>query len=233
MFAATTSPWYLPTWVSGQMPDDVADRPELLARRAGARRPGRRGRPARRRRSRGRSRDPRAPAGGDEQPVAAQLAPVVELEDVARRRRAGQRSRSRTSTSSMPSPAQHLAERLAERRRLAAEHVLGHVDDRRLAAEPADRLRHLDPDRAAAQDQQAARDRLHAGRLAVGPDALELAQARDGRHDRIGAVRQHHVRRRCAARRRPRPRRARRAGRVPRSRSMPWSASQRSWPASE
>jgi hypothetical protein len=39
----------------------------------------------------------------------------------------------------------------------------------------------------------ATRDGLHAGHLAVGPDAIELAQARDGRHDRIGAGRHHHM----------------------------------------
>ena len=137
-------------------------------------------------------RDPRAPAGGDEQPVAAQLAPVVELEDVvlAVAPRGG-RVRGQHELDALA--AQNLAERLAQRRRLAGEHVLGHVDDHRLAAEPAHGLRHLDADRPAAEDQQAARNGLHRGRLAVGPDALELAQARDRRHDRIGAVREDHV----------------------------------------
>ncbi len=74
-----------------------------------------------------------------------------------------------------------------------AEHVLGPVDDRHLAAEAAHGLRHLDADRPAAEDQQPPRDGLHAGHLAVGPDAVELAQARDRRHDRIGAVREHDV----------------------------------------
>ena len=53
-------------------------------------------------------------------------------------------------------------------------------DQRDLAAEAADGLRHLDPHRPAAQDEQPARYRLHAGRLAVGPDAVELAQPRIG-----------------------------------------------------
>ena len=43
----------------------------------------------------------------------------------------------------------------------------------------------LAADGPAAEDEEAARDGLHAGGLAVGPDALELAQARDGRYDRI------------------------------------------------
>ena len=79
--------------------------------------------------------------------------------------------------------AQDLAERLAERRGSRGEQVLGALDERHLAAEAAHGLRHLDADRAAAEHEQAARDGLHAGRLAVGPDAVELAQARHRRHD--------------------------------------------------
>ena len=56
---------------------------------------------------------PRAPAGGDEQPVAAQLAPVARAPGRSPRRRAARRSRSRRGRSSMPSRAQDLAERLA------------------------------------------------------------------------------------------------------------------------
>ena len=88
---------------------------------------------------------------------------------------------------------QDLAERLAERRGLARQHVLGALDERHLAAEAAHGLRHLDADRPAAEHEQAPRDGLHAGHLAVRPDALELAQARDRRHDRVGAGRDHDV----------------------------------------
>ena len=91
----------------------------------------------------------------------------------------------------MPSPCENLAERLAQGSRLPPEHVLGHVDDHRLAAESADGLRHLHPDRTAAQDEQAPRDGLHAGDLTIGPDALELAEPGDRRHHRIGAVGEH------------------------------------------
>ena len=69
------------------------------------------------------------------------------------------------------------------------------------------------PDRAAAENEQPPRDHLQAGRLPVRPDALQLAQARHRRDDRVGAVREHDVRRPCGARRRPRPRPARRGGR--------------------
>ena len=89
----------------------------------------------------------------------------------------------------MPSPRRTSPSASPRRRRLPAQHVLGHVDDHRLATEAEDGLRHLDPDRATAQDEQTAGNRLHAGGLAIGPDALELAQAGDRRHDRIGAVR--------------------------------------------
>ena len=174
----------------------------------------------------------RAPAGGDQQPVAAQLAPVVELEDVvvavAPR---GVRVDAEHELDAVA--AEHLAERLSERRGLAREHVLGPVDDRHLAAQPAHGLRHLDTDRPAAEDEQPPRDGLHGGHLAVGPDALELAQARDRRHDRIRAVRQHHVVGGVAHAVHLDHARARRAGRCRAGGRCPCSASQRSWPASE
>ena len=69
----------------------------------------------------------------------------------------------------------------------------GALDDGDLAAEAAHGLRHLHTDRAAAENQQAPRDRLHAGDLAVGPDALELAQPGDRRHEGIRARGEHDV----------------------------------------
>jgi hypothetical protein len=71
--------------------------------------------------------------------------------------------------------------------------VGGALDDDRLAAQPAHGLGHLDADRAAAEDDQPARDRLHPGHLAVGPHAVELAQAGHGRDERRGAVGEHDV----------------------------------------
>ena len=119
-------------------------------------------------------------------------------------------SRRRTSPSASPSGAGS-----------RGEHVLGALDERHLAAEAAHGLRHLDADRPAAEDEQPARDGLHAGHLAVGPDAVELAQARDRRHDRIGAGRERRRARRCGARRRPRPTPVPASRPLPRSRSMP------------
>ena len=66
--------------------------------------------------------------------------------------------------------------------------MLGALDERDLAAQAACRLRHLDPDRPAAEDEQASRDRLHARHLAVGPDAVELAEPRDRRDHRVGTA---------------------------------------------
>ena len=122
-------------------------------------------------------------AGGDQQPVAAQLAAVVQDQHVVLAVAPGG-GRLRAEGELDPVPAQHLAERLAQRRRLAGQHPVAAGDERDLAAEPADRLRHLDADRPAAEHQQPARDRLHAGHLAVGPHPVQLAQPRHRRDDR-------------------------------------------------
>ena len=166
MLAATTSPWYLPTWVSGQMPltSPIAQSPSPPRSWASTGTPWASGSmptvsspmPS----------HPRPPACRDEQAVAAQLAAVVELEDVLVAV-AARCARVRAEDELDVVAAKNLAERLAQRRRLAREDVLGHVDDHRLAPEAANGLGHLDPDRPAAEDQQAARDRGHRGHLAV------------------------------------------------------------------
>ncbi len=53
--------------------------------------------------------------------------------------------------------------------------MLPALDEGHLATEATHGLRHLDADRPPAQHEQAARNGLHAGHLAVGPDAVELA----------------------------------------------------------
>ena len=211
MFEATTSPWYLPTWVSSRTPvtspmahsrsADAQVRVDRDAVRAGGH--------AHRVQAGG---HPRAPPGGDEQPVAAQLAAVVEDQHVVVAVAPG-RDRLHAEDQLDAVPSQLLAEGVAERRGLAGQHVLGPLDQGHVAAEPAHDLGHLGADRAAAEDQQVTRHGLHAGHLAVGPHAVELAQPGDGRDDRIRAGRHHHVRARCSACRPPRPRRARPARR--------------------
>jgi hypothetical protein len=138
--------------------------------------------------------DARTPAGGDEQLLAAQLAPVVELEHVLLALAlAPRRARVRREDQLDAFVAKHFAERLAQRSRLAREQVVGHVDYDRLAAEPAHGLTHLHADRAAAEDQEPPRHSRHRRHLAVAPDALQLAQSRHRRHYRVGPVREHHV----------------------------------------
>jgi hypothetical protein len=182
MFAATTSPSYSPTWVSGQMPvtspmlvDADPVRLDLDADRLQA--------------------DPldaRAPAGGDQQLVAPQLRTVVELQHILVALPPGG-GRALAEHQLDPVPAQGLAERLAQRRGLAGHHPVGALDHHRFAAETPHDLRELDACGPAAQHEQAARDRLHARRLPRPPDTLELTQARDRRHDRIRAGGHHDV----------------------------------------
>ncbi|HET6774236.1 MAG TPA: hypothetical protein VFH36_13050 [Acidimicrobiales bacterium] len=133
-----------------------------------------------------------AATGGDQQAVASQLAAVRELQDVVLALAPGRRGVHAQDELDAVA-AQGLAERFAQRRGLAGEHVVGAVRDGDLAAEAAHGLRHLDADRPGAEHEQAAGDGSHAGRLAAAPEAVELAQTRDGRHDRIGTIRQHDV----------------------------------------
>ena len=213
MFAATTSPWYLPTWVSGQMPVTSP----IAHRRSPARRCASTGIPCGSASmptvSRPMPSTPRAPAGGDEQAVAAQLAAVARARGRSRRPRAARPVACTPRTSSMPSRRRTSPSASPSGAGSRASTCARALDERDLAAEAAHDLRQLDADRPAAEDEQPARDGLHAGRLAVAPDAVELAQARDRRDDRVGAGRHARRGRRCGGRRRPRPRPGRRAGR--------------------
>ena len=105
--------------------------------------------------------------------------------------------------------------------RLAGEHVLGALDERRPRRRGGDGLRHFDADRAAAEHEQAARDRLHAGRLAVASrrPRARAGRARAARTDRRRSPGRRG--RRCGARRRPRRRPAPASRPLPRRRSMP------------
>jgi hypothetical protein len=67
------------------------------------------------------------------------------------------------------------------------------LDDRDLGAHPRDGLAELDADGTGAEDQQPAGHLPQAGRLAVGPDAVELAETRDRGDDRVRAGRDHDV----------------------------------------
>ena len=89
----------------------------------------------------------RAPAGGDEQVVTAQLAAVLEGQDVvlAVAPRGG---RLHAEDQLDAVAAQDFAERLAQRRGLAGQHVLGGLDEGHVAAQAAHGLGHLGADRA-------------------------------------------------------------------------------------
>src|SRR5215218_4404081 len=76
--------------------------------------------------------DPRSPAGGDEQPVAAQLAAVVELEDVVLTVAAGGGPMD-AEVQLDAVAAEDLGERVSQRRRLAREEAT--TDERHLASE--------------------------------------------------------------------------------------------------
>jgi hypothetical protein len=125
-------------------------------------------------------------AGGHEQPIAPLLRIAVELQDIlvtVPPRGGGVGPDHQLDSVS----AQCLAQRVAQRRSLAGKHVLCPLDEHHLAAETPYDLRHLDACGPAAQHEQAARHSRHARRLARAPDALELAQPRDRRHERVRA----------------------------------------------
>ena len=84
-----------------------------------------------------------------------------------------------------PVATQGLAQRLTQRRGLARKDAVGAIDDHGLASETLYYLRQLDPRRPATEHEQAARNGLHARRLARAPDPLELTESRDRRHDWI------------------------------------------------
>ena len=134
----------------------------------------------------------RAPAGGHEQVVAAQFAATVQSQHVVFALTPGG-GRMYPEIQLDAVAAQDLTERGAQRLGLAGEHVLGRLHQGHVAAQPPHGLRHLGADRAAAEDEQAPRHGLHAGYLAVGPDAIQLTQTGDRRDHRIGAGRQDDV----------------------------------------
>jgi hypothetical protein len=72
--------------------------------------------------------DPRSPAGGDEDAVATEHAPVLELEDVVIAV-ASRRAHTHAEQDLHAVAPQRLAERLPQGRRLAREHALGPVDE--------------------------------------------------------------------------------------------------------
>ena len=212
MFAATTRALVLAD--VGQLPDagDVADRPQPLGHAQVRVDRDAVGVGLDADRLQADPLDARAPAGGDEQAVAAQLAAVVELEDVVVAV-AARRGRLHAERELDPVAAQHLAERLAERCGLAGEHVRGALDERR--------PRRRGGERPAPARRRPGRRRARAGaagrpscRSPRGSSRRRRARAGPGPAARTGRRRSRARRARpCGGRRRPRPRRRRRGGR--------------------
>ena len=182
------SPWYLPVVVSGQMPvtSPIAHRPSPARSCASTEMPLRVGVDADRLEPD--ALDPRATTGRDEQSVAAERPSIVELEDEVVAVASCGRPRCTPSTSSMPSRRSTSPRASPSGAGSLASTLCGDVDEHDLAAEAAHRLRHLDADRTAAQDDEPAGHLGHRGDLAVGPHALELAEPGDRRDERRRAV---------------------------------------------
>ena len=129
-----------------------------------------------------------SPPRRDQEAVAAELGPVVELQDgvvAVAARRDGLDAHVDLDALA----AQGLGERLAEGGRVVGEQVVGALHHRHLATQAPHDLAQLQAGRPAAQHDEAPRDLLHARRLPGAPHAGELAQAGDRRDERVGAAR--------------------------------------------
>lgn len=84
---------------------------------------------------------------------------------------------------SQPLARERLRERVTERARLARQDVIHSLDQIDVGAEGGERLGHLHAHGTATEDYDACGDLARAGRLAVGPNAVELGEARDRRDD--------------------------------------------------
>ena len=192
----------------GQRPDavDVADRPEALARAQARvdRDPVRVGLDADRLQAD--PLDPRAAAGGDEQAVAAQLAAVLELEDVVvavapRGASRARRGRARCLRGAGPRRAPRRA--APARGRAGARRPRRAPPRRRGGAPPAPSRRRPGPPPSTSSRRGTAFIPV-TSRLVQTPSSSRRPGI--GRHDRVGARRRRRRARRCGGRRRPRPR---------------------------
>jgi hypothetical protein len=107
-----------------------------------------------------------------QQPIAACLVAVVQLEDVhsALAPGGGGRGAEEKLNAFL---AQNLGECLAERPGLVNEQVPSTLDQHDFAAQAMDRLRQLDADRPFAEHEQSTRHGLHTGHFTVRPNSFE------------------------------------------------------------
>src|SRR4051812_32634515 len=111
------------------------------------------------------------PAGRDEETVASQSLPIVQLKRVTCVVTAcGDRPHAEKNFD--PVMSQSVSECLSERFGFAREKILATLYQNYITAESPDGLRHLDSHCAPSEHDQATRHRLHAGHFAVSPDAV-------------------------------------------------------------
>src|SRR5215211_1714923 len=128
---------------------------------------------------------PSAP-GRDQQPVAAQVIALGELEHVLAVIHS-HGGRVLTEAELYALGAERLAEGVAERLRLTRQKVVLALDERNRRAHAVHRLGHLHTDRSTAQHDHAARHLGEGGDLPIGPNSLGFREPRDRRDHRVGA----------------------------------------------
>ena len=132
-------------------------------------------------------RDAGTPPRGHQQPVAPQLTAIAQLHHVVLAIAPGGRDRDPDQHLDAVA-AQDLGHGRTEARRLPSEQAVGHLDERHLTAETAYDLGQFDAGGAAPQHEETPGNGLHARRLPGPPEALELTQAGNGWHERVGTI---------------------------------------------
>ena len=122
----------------------------------------------------------RPAAGGDEQPLAGELGSVLEAHHVVRSFARHTRG-ALAEVDSQRLTREGVGERFAQGAWLTWKDVLHSFDQVDVRAERRERLCHLNPHWAAAEDHDAGGNLARAGGLAVGPHPVELPEARDRR----------------------------------------------------
>ena len=134
----------------------------------------------------------RPPAGGHEQAIAAQLVALRELDhELVPVTPDGRRVLAEAQLD--PLRGQGLAQTLPQRLGLARQQVVRPLHERDRRAQARHGLSHLHAHGPAAEHEQPLRHLCEGGDLAVGPDAVELVEARHRRHHRIRSGGDHHV----------------------------------------
>src|SRR5436305_8469618 len=137
--------------------------------------------------------DAGAATRGHEQLLGGQLLAILEAHEITTGRSGGDRRRAAPEMDAQTVRADRLAERLTELAGLAGKDVVHALDEIDSGAEGRERLGQFDSDRPAAEDDQRLWDLPRARGLAVGPYAVELAQAGNRWDHRLRAGGEHDV----------------------------------------